>query len=76
MYINFWYPIALSTEITNEKPLAVKIMSLDFVAFRDTQGKAHVLSNTCIHRGAALARWIEEGLAYVRTLPPKQPKRR
>lgn len=56
MYINFWYPIALSAEITNEKPLAVKIMSLDFVAFRDTHGQAHVLSNTCIHRGGALAR--------------------
>ncbi len=56
MYINFWYPIALSTEITNEKPLAVKIMSLDFVAFRDTHGTAHVLSNTCVHRGGALAR--------------------
>jgi len=56
MYINFWYPIALSGEITNEEPLAVQIMSLNFVAFRDTAGKAHVLSNTCIHRGGALAR--------------------
>jgi len=56
MYINFWYPIALSEEITNEKPLAVQIMTLNFVAFRDTEGKAHVLSNTCIHRGGALAR--------------------
>ena len=54
MYINFWYPVALSDEITNEKPLAVQIMSLEFVAFRDTEGKAHVLSNTCIHRGGAL----------------------
>jgi len=56
MYINFWYPIALADEITNEEPLAVQIMSLNFVAFRDTEGKAHVLSNTCIHRGGALAR--------------------
>jgi len=56
MYINFWYPVALSKEITNEEPLAVQIMSLNFVAFRDTAGMAHVLSNTCIHRGGALAR--------------------
>jgi phenylpropionate dioxygenase-like ring-hydroxylating dioxygenase large terminal subunit len=56
MYINFWYPIALSEEITNAEPLAVTIMSLNFVAFRDTAGKAHVLSNTCVHRGGSLAR--------------------
>jgi len=56
MYINFWYPIALSDEITNAEPLALQIMSLNFVAFRNTEGKAIVLSNTCIHRGGALAR--------------------
>ena len=61
MYINFWYPVALSDEITNEKPLAVQIMSLEFVAFRDTNGKAHVLSNTCIHRGGALSRGKVKG---------------
>ena len=61
MYINFWYPIALSGEITNEEPLAVQIMSLNFVAFRDTEGSAHVLSNTCIHRGGALARGKVKG---------------
>jgi TfoX/Sxy family transcriptional regulator of competence genes len=27
-------------------------------------------------RGGALADWIGEALAYTRTLPPKQPKRR
>ena len=27
-------------------------------------------------RSAALGRWIDEALAYARTLPPKQPKRR
>ncbi len=56
MYINFWYPVALSNEVTNEKPLEVEIMTLKFVAFRDTAGKAHVLSNTCVHRGGALGR--------------------
>lgn len=56
MYINFWYPIALSKEVTNEEPLHVQIMDFNFVAFRDTAGEAHVLSNTCIHRGGALSR--------------------
>lgn len=56
MYINFWYPIALSKDITNEKPVEVRIMGLKFAAFRDTAGAAHVLSNTCIHRGGALGR--------------------
>ena len=54
MYMNFWYPIAADEDITNEKPLRVRILSLDFVAFRDTEGEAHVLSDTCCHRGAAL----------------------
>ena len=56
MYINFWYPIALSKEITNEEPLGVELLGFKFVAFRDTEGNAHVLSNTCIHRGGALSR--------------------
>ena len=56
MYINFWYPIALSTEITNDEPHMVQIMSLNFVAFRDSKGAAHVVSNTCIHRGGALGK--------------------
>jgi phenylpropionate dioxygenase-like ring-hydroxylating dioxygenase large terminal subunit len=54
MYMNFWYPVAASEEITNEQPLRVRMLCLDFVAFRDTAGQAHVLSDTCIHRGAAL----------------------
>jgi len=54
MYINFWYPVAASHEITNDDPLRVRILSLDFVAFRDTKGQPHVLADTCVHRGGAL----------------------
>ena len=43
MYINFWYPIAKSEEITAENPLKVEILSLNCVAFRDEAGQAHVL---------------------------------
>lgn len=55
MYINFWYPIACSEEITQEKPLRVELLSLPFVAFRDTEGAAHVLADTCVHRGGSLS---------------------
>lgn len=61
MFINFWYPIAKSDEITTEKPLLAKIFGLQFVAFRDQAGTAHVLADTCIHRGGALhAGWVED----------------
>jgi phenylpropionate dioxygenase-like ring-hydroxylating dioxygenase large terminal subunit len=54
MYMNFWYPMATSAELT-DKPHKVQALGLDFVVFRDSQGKAHCLSNTCTHRGGALA---------------------
>jgi len=54
MYINFWYPMALSSEVTAEKPLRVKRLCLQFVVFRDSAGKAHVIADTCVHRGGSL----------------------
>ena len=55
MYINFWYPIGLSTEISAEQPFRAQVFGLPFVAFRDEQGNAHVLSDTCVHRGSSLS---------------------
>jgi phenylpropionate dioxygenase-like ring-hydroxylating dioxygenase large terminal subunit len=64
MYINFWYPVALIDEVTNDKPLQVQILGLKFVAFRDTDGTARVISDTCIHRGGSLGTgWIKDGRA-------------
>jgi phenylpropionate dioxygenase-like ring-hydroxylating dioxygenase large terminal subunit len=61
MYINFWYPVATSEEINTDKPLKVEILSLRFVAFRDDDGHAHVLSDTCVHRGGSLGEgWIQD----------------
>jgi len=54
MYINFWYPVIRSEDLGYDKPEKVKILGLNFVAFRDTEGKAHVLSDTCTHRGGSL----------------------
>jgi len=55
MYINFWYPIARSADIADDKPLRVELLGLPFVAFRDTKGEAYVLSDTCVHRGGSLS---------------------
>ena len=54
MYINFWYPICTTTELTAASPVKARVLTLPFVAFRDADGKAHVLSDTCVHRGGAL----------------------
>jgi phenylpropionate dioxygenase-like ring-hydroxylating dioxygenase large terminal subunit len=55
MYINFWYPIGLSEQVTGEKPFKTQVFGLPFVAFRDAAGAAHVLSDTCAHRGGSLS---------------------
>jgi phenylpropionate dioxygenase-like ring-hydroxylating dioxygenase large terminal subunit len=60
MYINFWYPVARSEEITADKPLQVGLLGLTFVAFRDADGAAHVLANTCVHRGGSLSEGLVE----------------
>ncbi|MDP6436199.1 MAG: Rieske 2Fe-2S domain-containing protein, partial [Gammaproteobacteria bacterium] len=56
MYINFWYPVCIADELTAVEPMRTKILGLHFVAFRDSDGAAHVLADTCIHRGGALGK--------------------
>jgi len=53
MFINFWYPACLSEELT-DAPLKVRILGQDLVVFRDAEGTAACLSNTCTHRGGSL----------------------
>jgi len=55
MYINFWYPMATSEELEADKTLKVRALGQDFVVFRDSEGQASCLSNTCTHRGGSLA---------------------
>jgi phenylpropionate dioxygenase-like ring-hydroxylating dioxygenase large terminal subunit len=54
MYINFWYPVCTSEELS-DKPIRVRLLKHDLVAFRGKGGTAAVLSDTCIHRGGSLA---------------------
>ncbi len=60
MYINFWYPVTRSNDLV-DKPVRARIMGLPFVAFRDADGAAHVLADTCVHRGGSLSRgWVKD----------------
>jgi phenylpropionate dioxygenase-like ring-hydroxylating dioxygenase large terminal subunit len=54
MYINFWYPVCTSEELDKDNPRRVELLEMRLVAFRDSSGSAHVLSDICIHRGGSL----------------------
>jgi phenylpropionate dioxygenase-like ring-hydroxylating dioxygenase large terminal subunit len=54
MYINFWYPAIMSTDLGDE-PVKVRMLDQDFVVFRDSNGQANCLSDTCVHRGGSLS---------------------
>jgi len=54
MYINFWYPIIRSEDLSYDQPVKVKALGVDLVVFRDKNGDPAVLSDTCTHRGASL----------------------
>jgi phenylpropionate dioxygenase-like ring-hydroxylating dioxygenase large terminal subunit len=54
MFINFWYAAGWAEDV-GQDPVKVRMLSHDFVLFRDEEGAAHCLSNTCVHRGGSLA---------------------
>ncbi len=54
MFINFWYVAGRAAEFTDQ-PLKRRMLGQDFVLFRDADGIARVLANTCTHRGGSLA---------------------
>ena len=53
MYINFWY-VAGRSEDFADQPVRRRMLGQDFVLFRDSQGIARCLANTCTHRGGSL----------------------
>ncbi len=55
MLINNWYVAARSNEI-GPTPFKSRMLGLDFVLFRDADGKVHCMSDMCVHRGGALHR--------------------
>lgn len=54
MFINNWYAACIADELT-EAPQRVTMLGCDFVLFRDSEGVARCLSDSCCHRGASLA---------------------
>ncbi|MEJ2140005.1 MAG: aromatic ring-hydroxylating dioxygenase subunit alpha [Gammaproteobacteria bacterium] len=56
MYINFWYPICTTEQLNEENPRRIEMLGVRLVAFRDDAGNAHVLADTCIHRGGSLSK--------------------
>jgi phenylpropionate dioxygenase-like ring-hydroxylating dioxygenase large terminal subunit len=55
MYINFWYAMEESKNVSGERPLRVRRLNQDFVMWRDQDGRAHCLHDVCTHRGGSLA---------------------
>ena len=53
MLINLWYVAEWSKKLKNE-PIRVQMLGQKFVLFRDENGKAHCLSDVCLHRGGSL----------------------
>ena len=53
----FWVPAILSTELTDNdgKPVRIRLLGEDLMAFRDTEGRIGLLEEHCPHRGASLA---------------------
>jgi phthalate 4,5-dioxygenase len=53
----YWLPACASSQIgePNSDPLRVRLLSENFVAFRDSNGDVGVLDELCMHRGASLA---------------------
>ena len=59
MFINFWYPAVESGKLEGA-PLKRRMLGQDFVLWRDEDGQAHCLSNTCCHRGGSLGDGVVE----------------
>ncbi len=54
MVPNHWYAVIESKTIRT-KPVSLKRLGMDLVAWRDTDGTAVVMPARCPHRGANLA---------------------
>ena len=52
----YWLPIMLSSEVPEPdcKPLRVKLLGEDLIAFRDADGRVGLVEEHCAHRGASL----------------------
>jgi phenylpropionate dioxygenase-like ring-hydroxylating dioxygenase large terminal subunit len=49
----FWQPVCLSSQLL-DRPLLVRVLNEDLVAFRDKRDRVGLLHRHCCHRGASL----------------------
>lgn len=58
-----WLPVCLSDEVAEPDgtPRRARLLGVDLVVFRDSQGRIGVLDERCPHRGASLAFGRNEG---------------
>lgn len=49
----FWQPVCLAAQLT-DRPLALRILDEELVAFRDRRGRIGLLHRHCCHRGTSL----------------------
>jgi phenylpropionate dioxygenase-like ring-hydroxylating dioxygenase large terminal subunit len=55
MLLNNWYVAGAAADLSADKPMQVRMLSADFVLFRDADNNIVCLSDVCCHRGAALS---------------------
>ena len=69
MMRQYWIPALMSRELSEPdgRPMRLRLLGEDLVAFRDTAGQVGVVANNCPHRGASLyfGRNEEDGLRCV-----------
>lgn len=51
----YWWPVALSEELTPDSLRRVRLLGEDFVLYRLSNGSVHLLEDRCPHRGVALS---------------------
>jgi phenylpropionate dioxygenase-like ring-hydroxylating dioxygenase large terminal subunit len=65
----YWQPFLRSSDLPERdgRPMRVRLLSEDLVAFRDSEGRIGLVASNCPHRGASLffGRNEEEGLRCV-----------
>ena len=50
----FWHPVAMSSQLDEGKPVPIKVLCEDLIAFRDLSGRVGILHKHCAHRRASL----------------------
>ena len=52
---NYWYPLALTSEISGSKPYKITLLGDPLVLFRNNDGRVICLHDSCPHQGAPLS---------------------